>query len=242
MKGANRIAFVALFAAGVWLSAGNWAAAQQGQRGRFGAPPTDPVGLATRPAVQKELNLSPEQTDRVTKISEAFDADVQSELQGIGLSREALQSLPQEERRAKFRESREKRAEISGKLQAKYEPQLAEALKPEQLQRLKEISVQARGAAALESPDIVKALELSKDQQDKLALLAAEFRVKQQDLFPRGGGNQTDIQERVQQLRKLNDEHKEQAAAILNAGQRQKFQDLQGKPFDLAQLQAGRQQ
>jgi Spy/CpxP family protein refolding chaperone len=234
MNPIHRVGFVTLLTAGVLLSSGSWAAAQ-GQRrgGGFGRGQTsDPLSLAGQAAVQKELEFTPEQVEKVTKISEAASEERRSEFQKLIPAGTNFRNLSDADR--------QKLTEANRALQAKFGEQLTEILKPEQLQRLKEISLQASGAAVLERDEITKALELSKAQQDKLAILGAEYGLKQRELFGQGAaGGGGDPQERAQQIRKLGAEHTAKALEILTADQRQKFQGMQGKPFDLSQLQRG---
>lgn len=98
------------------------------------------------PAMHRELNLTPEQIERVEE--------------AIGEIDQPLFAL----RDVKEPESREKAARLLGQLAVK----LSEILDDSQRQRLWEIMVQARGAEALLTPGVAKDLELSANQSRRI--------------------------------------------------------------------------
>ena len=65
-----------------------------------------------------------------------------------------MQDLSQEERQAKMQAMQEDMLK-----------KLGEILLPKQLERLKQIQLQVEGAMALSNPDVVKALNITDDQQ-----------------------------------------------------------------------------
>jgi DNA-binding MarR family transcriptional regulator len=145
-----------------------------------------------------------------------------------------LQSLPDEERQAKFREIGEQTAALASKLDEKYAPQIKSALKLEQFERLNQISRQTRGIQVFSDAEVIKVLELTPEQQDKLAGIRQEYEQKQRELF--AGGGASDVRERFAKLR---EERDGKAAEVLTKGQAEKLAQLKGKPFDLAQLRGG---
>ncbi len=70
-------------------------------------------------------------------------------------------------------------------------PKLNEVLDKSQQKRLHEIAIQIAGPRALEDPDVVKTLNITKDQQDKIKKLGQDNREKLRELFT-GGGDQSD--------------------------------------------------
>jgi hypothetical protein len=221
----------------VILVLGNTAESQEG-RGRgpgFGRQGGSIVSLVGNEAVQKELGLSESDAVAVKKVSDAYRQEQRDEFGKLGIGDfQSLQSLPAEERQAKFREIGEKTAALSRKLDEKFAPQIKSAIKPEQFERLQQISRQARGIQVFSDPEVVKELALTKEQQDRLAAIRDEYERKQRELFSEGGG--TDARERFAKLR---EERDARAAEVLNKEQSDTLAKLKGKPFDLTQLRGG---
>ncbi len=177
-----------------------WAQGRGGGRfgGGFGA---DLLGLLSQKSVQDELKLSDEQQKQAT------EADTKRG----GL--EGLRDLSQAERQAKFQERT-----------AASEKTAAEILQPEQLKRLKQISLQQQGAFAYERPEVSSALQLTNSQMDQLKAIQADAREKMRGAFQ---GGQPD-REKIQAARKA---VAEQAAGVLTDEQKTKWKELVGEPF-----------
>ncbi|HEX5470401.1 MAG TPA: hypothetical protein VFW73_00860, partial [Lacipirellulaceae bacterium] len=120
------------------------------------------LGLAMRPEVQQELQLVDEQKDKIQSITDDMRNKVRDQMRDLFSQ---MQNLSQDERRAKFGEIRDKFEAIN----ADYEKQLNKVLLPQQLERLKQIDLQSkiqqRGASALTSGDVAKALNLTDEQR-----------------------------------------------------------------------------
>jgi Spy/CpxP family protein refolding chaperone len=207
---------------GLFLADG--AMAQQGRRGGGMLGRGNMIGLLGNEAVQKELGIGESEKEKLTSIGQAYGEDIREQFSGAG----DFQNATPEERQkmmAKFQETNQK-------LMAKYVPQIKEALKPEQFTRVQQISWQAGGSAAFSDPELAKTLDISKEQQEKIAALNQEYAQKQGALFTGGGGGQ----EAFAKLRELSQERDQKATEILTKEQKEKFEQLKGKPFDLAQL------
>ena len=124
---------------------------------------------------------------------------------------------------------------------------LADVLKSEQLKRLKEISLQAQGPAALKMPPVIEELAISAKQREKLNEL------EQQAWAGTGARHSPTIlctlspeerQEKVakmrEQVRKVNREFAENAFGVLTPEQLQKFEKITGKKINPDLLQPGR--
>ncbi len=115
---------------------------QPGGPGGFGMPGAGPSALLRLEQVQKELSLTDEQKDKVKALLKEVAGGMRGQIPNWG-------DLTDEERRAKRDEIRKQAAE---KME-KFEKQLAEILKPEQLERLHQIrlqfSLQTEGGAAI---------------------------------------------------------------------------------------------
>ena len=175
------------------LLSGSMVSAQQrpggGQRGfggGFGGGTNSPFTLVRNEAVQKELNLSDEQVGDLKTLGDK----VSEETRSAGGGREAfqgLQDLPREERDKKMAELLAKGEEARERVSEKFQPDLDKILEAAQRDRLKQIQIQADGSRAYQNAEVVAALKISKEQQDKLAAISKEFGDKTRELFPRGG-------------------------------------------------------
>jgi hypothetical protein len=210
----------------------------------------NPLMLVQNPAVQKEIGLEGEAVEKVQKIAGAFRDEMmaESEKAGITFGGQQLEGLSPEERETKMREVTEKRQAMMAKLNEKFVPQLKEALTAPQFERVQQISLQAAGSQALTRPDVVKALDLTKEQKEKIAGVNEEFAKKLNELGPGGrggrggaggggvGGPPADFQEMMAKRQELNKERDSKATEVLGKEQQEKYEKMKGKPFDLAQL------
>jgi hypothetical protein len=181
--------------------------------------------IAGNEAVQKELGLSTEDTEKLKKVTEEFNS-------ALG-ERPNFRDLSQEERG----KAMEKMAESSKAATEKLLPKLKETLKPDQFTRLQQINWQAMGTGAYADPELVKALPISSDQQEKIKTLNSEYDAKQREMFTAafggGGGGGGDMREKFQELTK---ERESKVNTVLTKEQLDKFASLKGKEFDVAQL------
>ncbi|MES2790185.1 MAG: hypothetical protein V4719_11280 [Planctomycetota bacterium] len=212
---------------------------QGGGRGRggFGGPRVSGVlGLLNNEEVQKELALDDAAKTSLKKVVDTASEEARTEL-GAGGGFAGLQDLSQEERRAKMQELQAKGAEVQAKIVAKYQPQVKEILTPAQFERVQQIYWQSNTVQAFADPDLVKALDLSKEQQDKIAAVGKDYAEKQRGLFGRGqGGGAEGAREKMQELSKERDT---KVVEVLTADQKTKFETLKGKEFDVAKLRGG---
>jgi hypothetical protein len=189
--------------------------------GGFGGPGMNsPVALLGIPEVRKELNVSDEQgkeiDDVLAKVREARG----------GFNFQDFQSLGEDERQKRMDEMRKKGEEADKAAQEK----LDKILKPEQLARLNQLSLQRQGLMALARPEVAKQLGLSQEQQDKIKKIQDESRPQ-----PRGFGQNLSDEER-QKLFAERQERQEKAQAetlaVLTDDQKTKWTELKGKEFD----------
>src|SRR5207248_6273181 len=113
---------------------------------------------------------------------------------------------------AEMRIVTEKTATMNRKLTEKFMPKLRELLSPEQIQRLKEIQLQANGLEAFSEPEVSQSLGLTEEQQKKFTDLRNEYLRKQQQL-------DGDFQQRFSRIRELNAERDQKALELLTADQ-----------------------
>jgi len=177
--------------------------------GRINSPERVRVQLLGIDNVQEALNLTAEQKPELTKITTAYG----EEMQGF-----TLRNLSQEERIKKFAEALEK-----GK--AAWE-KCEKILCSEQVERVKQISRQARGANALEDEDVKLALKLSDDQNKQLETILEAAGQEMRGLF------QPDDAAR-KKAAEIQKSAGEKALAVLSDEQKNEFEKLQGEKIEL---------
>lgn len=200
--------------------------AQQGRRGGgFGGRGQSLVGLAANEAVQKEIGVTDDQKAKLTALGEEFRTESQKVRTDAGITGGGPGGeRPTQEQLAKMTEGMKKVNEA-------FTAKLKETLKPEQLERVQQIAYQAAGVAAYNDPEVAKALDITKEQQEKLATINKDFGEKMQALF--AGGNAGGAREAFTKLR---DEQNDEIAKVITAEQTEKFTKLKGKTFDVTTL------
>jgi hypothetical protein len=210
------------------------------------------INLSVAEPVLKDLGLEGDKSAKLKELAENYSTAIREENEKAGLGRggfQALQGLSADEAQAKMREMNEKRAEITKKLNEKFIPQLKETLTAEQFQRVQQISWQAAGSAAFADPELVKALSLSKETQEKITAHNEEYARKQRELFQGGfgggggapgagggAGGAGGFQESLAKMQELTKERDAKAIELLPKDQQELFAKLKGKPFDTASL------
>jgi Spy/CpxP family protein refolding chaperone len=122
------------------------------------------------------------------------------------------------------------------------EKQVAEILTPEQTKRLHQIRLQVAGPAALGDPEVVKALEITEEQQAKLREVQQQARASMMG-GPQGGGELTP--EQRQEMRTKREQARKELQAklleVLTPQQREKFEKMLGPKveIDLMQMRPG---
>ena len=178
---------------------------QRGQRGGFGG---GTVSLLTQKSVQDELKLSSEQ---VTKIKELSDKQRES----FGGQR-GQRGQRDEETRKKMEEARKAT-----------EKAVTEILKPNQLKRVKQISLQQQGGRALSNPEIAAALKLSNEQKDKIKSIQEETRTARGQRGQRGQRSEEELKKQQEARKAAN----EKLMNVLTSEQKTKWKELTGEPF-----------
>jgi Spy/CpxP family protein refolding chaperone len=203
----------------------------QGRRpgGGFGGRAQGLLSLVTNEAVQKEIGVTDDQKAKLTALREESQKEGEKLRTDAGLEGINFREITDEQRK--------KLEDIQKTITTKYTPMLKETLKPEQFERAQQISYQVAGPAAYNNPDVIKALDITKEQQEKLATVNKDFQEKQRALF--AGGNADGVREAITKLR---EEQNAEIAKVLTAEQTEKFTKLKGKAFDVTTLFGGRGQ
>jgi hypothetical protein len=201
---------------------------------RFGFGRTNSLtSLAANDAVQKHLGITGDAATKLNALGDEYRAASQKEFTAIGIDYTAISDLPAAERAVEMRKASEKSADVSRKLTAAFMPKLEQMLTPDQLQRLKQIQLQASGIDQWTEPEAAKEMELSDEQKRKLTDLRNEYNRRQQPL-------DGDFQQRFGRIRELNNERDNKALELLSANQKAKLDELKGPPFDVSLLGFGR--
>ena len=189
------------------------------------------ISLAGNEAVQKELGIA--DAAKVTALAEEYRDALRQELSSSGVDFQGLRDLPQAEQAAKLRELGQKTEAATKKLNESLEPKLKEALTADQLKRLGEIRIQANGIASLLDAAVVKELGISDEQQKKITAIRDEGDRARREL----DGNNDEARAKA---RELTEQTLAKSIDVLDAGQKEKFTALKGKPFDVSQIGFGR--
>jgi hypothetical protein len=200
-----------------------------GGRGFGGPGGNSPTALLRMQEVRKELNTSDEQNKEIDGVLAKAD-----EARG-GFNFQDLQNLSDEERQKRMEEMRTKTEEANKAAEQK----LDKILKPEQLARLKQLSLQRQGVNALTRPDVAKELGLSQEQQDKIQKI-------QEGARPQGGGfgggqnlSDEERQKRFAEMQQRQEKAQADMLAVLTDEQKTKWADMKGKDFTFPQPQFG---
>jgi len=106
---------------------------------------------------------------------------------------------------------------------------LGQILTPKQIQRLKQIKLQAAGAAALSIPEVATALALTEEQREKLKTLQEQFRDKTHGAVT-GAKNLKQVRAVLAEMREKN---LEAAVQVLSPPQRKKFEKMKGPKINM---------
>ena len=197
-----------------------------GGPGGFGGgrgPDGSMLGLLLIPEVNQELDLSDTQLGALVRLRE------QNRPEGRDMD---IRNMDREERREMFEKMQSERAAK----QSEVEEQLEEILLPGQLDRLREISTQVRGAAVLEDDRVREELGVTDDQMKELQTarqsMREEFGSKMREMFQGG-----DFEAAREQMKTMREEGEKRVMSILTAEQRSKLDEMKGEPFEMPERQ-----
>lgn len=122
-------------------------------------------------STQKELEIVPEQKQKLKAIAEKYQADMQGYWS-------QMRDLKPEEQQKKFAEWRER----SAKQQEQIRKQVEEVLLPHQLALLKDLNFRSRAPMYLSNPRTIEQIGLTNEQKDKLRKMREELQEKTQKL------------------------------------------------------------
>ena len=190
-------------------------AAAQGGRG-FGMFGGNLGFLLSNESVLKELKLDEKQVEKAKELAEKTREEMQEK-------RESLQDLSPEERRAKM-------MEINREMTASTLKAAGGFLKPEQITRLKQISLQQRHAQAFLDPEVAKKINLKDSLKSEIQTIIQEAGAEMRTIFQE---NQDDREAAMKKIQELNKKTTEQVVAKLNDEQQKAWKEMLGAPFEL---------
>jgi hypothetical protein len=164
-----------------------------------------PVMLLGQKSVQEELKLSGDQIKKAEELAAKQRETLQS-----------LRDLDQEERGKKMQE-----------INQANQKSLAEILKPNQVKRLRQISLQLAGAQAFNNPEVAAELKLTDDQKEKIREIRQQTNQQAQSIRE----NTSDRTEARQKVEQLNKSTAGKVIGLLTAEQKEKWKELIGEPF-----------
>jgi delta 1-pyrroline-5-carboxylate dehydrogenase len=186
----------------------------RGGRGMGGMGPGGGGGmmlltLVQNDKVQKELEIVADQKTKLT----ALATEQSTAMRDLFAS---MQDLSPEERQTKMQKNQD---ELMKKL--------GEILLPKQLERLKEIQLQAEGAMALLTPDVSKALKITEDQQVKMREAQSSMRDAMSGL------RDLSREERQTKMTALRKEISDKMLAVLTPDQVAQYEKMKGAKVDI---------
>jgi len=181
--------------------------------------------FVTNEAVQIELSLTEEQATKVKAISGDFGNSVFSRMPDGGFFGRPGDDVTVEERQ-------KRRLVFQAAINAAIEehmPKLDQAISADQMKRLDEIVLQAKGTGALSDEVLAKALELSDEQTAKIADANKQYDDTLRELGGIAGAG-------LQKTKELRDERDKAIMDTLTLSQKDQFAQMQGRQFDLSKL------
>jgi Mg2+ and Co2+ transporter CorA len=213
-----RVAVMAMAVAALWGQSFQRAAAQVPDENRKElVEALGPPFVVFREKVLDELKVSDDQREKLMQ-------HLQDRIMETGPFLESLKEAGPE-REKKLDEHRKAAREKLAK-------QLKELLQPEQLKRLRQVTLQQEGAFALGQEDVRKELKITQDQMMKFMAVVQDLQKSVQALVKeaQSGGNPEEIRPKVEQLRK---DHAKKLEAILTDAQKKQWKELLGPAFEL---------
>ena len=193
------------------------ALAQQG-RGGFGGGFGGPINLLGNPSVQKELKLDESQVTKAQELSTA----TREKMMGL---RDQLSDLQGQERMTK-------QQELARPINQEAMKTASSFLKPEQVKRLHEISLQQRGAMAMNDPAVDKKLGVTDEQAAKVKSILADQQSEMQEIRQSAGDDRQAAMQKIQALQK---ETSVKVMALMTEDQKKTWKELTGEPFEVVQ-------
>lgn len=194
-----------------------------------GGDPT--FNLLRTKEVREELEISTEQEAALGKLGEQLRP---SRPEGVDFG-----SMSDEDRTKFFEKMR---SEAEAKM-AETKEKLEEVLLPDQIERLGEIVLQARGVQALSDSEVATELKITDAQKKQLEevrdSLREEMQTKMREMFGNRDGNRDGAMNMRDEFTKMRTEMDEKILAVLTSDQKAEFEKMKGEAFKIPEGAAG---
>jgi hypothetical protein len=187
----------------------------------------DPLSLVRNAKVKEEIKLTDEQSVQIDELFAKLTA----------ARREITATL----RGAAAEERQKKLAEIQEKMKAQSDDankKIEKALKPEQLARLEQLSIQRQGLLALNNPKVSKKLKLTEEQLEKIAAVRSEGTKKRQQLIQDLRTGNLDRTQLAGKIKEIQQQTEKEVMEALTMEQQTRFEQMQGEKFEFGRANA----
>ncbi|MCE9566213.1 MAG: hypothetical protein K8U57_29680 [Planctomycetes bacterium] len=193
-----------------------------------------PAFLVGNKAVQEDLKLSEDQITKLKEWGKEFQkkaAEIRKD-KGVEFSKGGFGKIEPE--------MREKMDAANAEISKVAYKELADVLKKEQIDRLKQISTQQQGTGAFTNAEVVDALKLTAAQKDSVKGITGDLAKDTKEIFgepTKGKPDFTKLEENMKKVQKLQKEYMGKLEDILDDSQKKIWKDLKGEAFDTSKLQ-----
>jgi hypothetical protein len=184
------------------------------------APSAFGQGLLTNKSVQKEMKVNDEQLKKIDALTRVL-----SKQRNIEVAKLQRMPVSREERRAKMRDLTWEIHDAEVKI-------MSDFLKPEQVKRFEQITVQHAGLFAFSIPPVQRRLKLTEQQLTKVTIVRDE--ASQRD------GSRTELLEKSakdpeakKKAAEVEKQTMEKIVALMSDEQKATWKDLTGEPFEV---------
>lgn len=192
-------------------------------------PGASPLDLIQNSQVKKELDLTETQSAKLQQIEEKLKSQSQSSFTNLNL--EKLDAQAREQKLLALSAQIEKQSQASQK-------EVASILQPEQLKRLKEITLQLYGWGVLTSSQFTQELQITSQQQQQLKELRQQMLRQISQNWPIPENDTPEAQQTArevfrQTMDRITRQSNQQAFAVLTPEQQKMIDTLKGRKFEL---------
>jgi hypothetical protein len=185
-------------------------------------------------SVQKELGLSIDQIDQSVKLAADFQKEVERRQAASGPKPELPQGLSPGERYERLREATGRASKIAGDVEREFITKMDLILEPDQARRLEQIQIQSVGTAALQLDFVATKLDLKTAQKEAFRTLETQYGKAMAEAIE--STKSSDGTQYAVVARQARERLEKSMISVLTPEQKEKFDEIRGKPFDLSTL------
>jgi hypothetical protein len=186
------------------------------------------TNLVTNKAVQEDLKVSEEQTKKISEWAKEFK----------GKSDEIRKEKMKDVSKDNFQE---KNAEATAAINTEAYKELADVLKKEQINRLKQIHRQQMGLNAFTNTEVVDGLKLNDTQKTAVKTAISDFDKERREIFAdagikKGMFDAEKFAEAQKKIQKAQKDTTDKLVGSLDDTQKKTWKEMIGEAFDLTKL------